>query len=340
MTRATLIAALMALGTARACAQTSASEVLQHTTFGGYVIAQVNATDQARASRNSDMSIRLARLYVDSRLGDVAFKLQMQVNGNSSTLSSPRVLDAWAEWQRWAAFRLKAGQMKRCFTFENPQHPWLIGFGAYSQLTDRLAGFNDRTGEHPSNGRDFGIQVQGDVLPVGTDSHSLLHYQAGVYNGQGTNHSDRNSRKDVIGGLTVSPWKPLQVGLFGWRGDYVHTDGTTLQRRRMSVGVNYVEQWLLRAEWAVDAAAGRADAWYVAVGTPPVCDTRVYARWDVYREGRTWSNAHSICAISAMHTFHKNLALQLNYGRHLNKLATNTSGCHYNTADVQLYWRF
>lgn len=38
---------------------------------------------------------------------------------------------------------------------------------SYSQNITALAGMTDRTGEHSSNGRDLGLQVQGDFLKNG-----------------------------------------------------------------------------------------------------------------------------------------------------------------------------
>jgi len=318
--------------------ETVASELLQKTTFGGYVIGQMSATDQPGADKQTDMSLRLIRVYADSKLGDFAFKLQAQVNGNTSTLSSPRVVDAWAEWQHWREFRIKFGQMKRPFTFENPMHPWLIGKGNYSQLALKLAGFNDRTGEHASNGRDFGLQFQGDLLRCRRDGHAFLHYQVGVFTGQGINFSDRNTRKDIIGGLWVAPFKNLQIGAFGWTGNYVDDNKITHERRRYSFGANYTGSWTVRTEFAVDNAEGGADAFYALVSTPEWKSMKFSAFYDVLRNGKTWDNAHGIYGASVQYMVHKNLMFQLNYGFHA--LSTAGNKRHYNGADVQLYWRF
>ena len=312
-------------------------QLKQNTSFGGYVIAKVNGTTSDDAKAQADLGLRLVRLYVDTRLGDFAFKLQMQVNGNTSGVNGPRIVDAWAEWQHWKEFRVKFGQFKRCFTFENPMHPWLIGGGAYSQLTDKLAGHNDLTGEHSSNGRDFGLQFQGDLLPGGTDGHRWIHYQAGIYTGQGINFSDKNSRKDLIGGLIISPLSELQIGVFGWTGNYVNADNETIERRRYSVGLNYNKDWNLRTEFAVDNAGAKADAWYVTLGSPSFYRTRIYAHYDVLRNRKSWDGAHSQYGLSVQHSLFTNLMFQANYAFHVNKNAADT---RYHTADIQVYWRF
>ena len=90
------------------------------------------------------------------------------------------------EWTRYKEWQPRLGQFKRCFGFDNPIHPMMVGFGSFSQIAIKLQSIGDRIGEHVSNGRDIGFQMQGDLLPQ-ADGHRLLHYQVGVYNGQGTN---------------------------------------------------------------------------------------------------------------------------------------------------------
>lgn len=333
-----LLIALMGLYCSTAVAQSILDDVKQNTSFGGYVIGQVSATTQEGASKKVDMNLRFARLYVDSRIGDFAFKLQMQVSGNTSSLSSPRIVDAWAEWQHWKELRIKFGQMKRPFTFENPMHPWLIGKGNYSQLALKMAGFNDRTGEHASNGRDFGLQLQGDLFAIGLDRHRLLHYQVGVFTGQGINFSDRNTRKDFIGGLWIAPIRELQIGAFGWTGNYVTDDKQTIERRRLSFGANYNGNWTARAEYAFDNANGKADAWYAVVGTPSWKRTKLFARYDVYREGKTFDNSKSMYGASIQHQLYMNLMFQFNYDYNVVKNMTGKQ--RYSTFDLQAYWRF
>lgn len=312
-------------------------QLKQQTTFGGYVIGKVSGTTSDDAKAQADFGVRLARFYVDTRLGDFAFKLQLQFNGNTSGVNGPRLIDAWMEWQHWKEFRVKFGQFKRCFTFENPMHPWLLGRGSFSQLTEKLAGINDITGEHTSNGRDFGLLFQGDLFPIASDGHRLLHYQAGVYTGQGINFADKNSRKDLIGGLILSPIKELQVGVFGWTGNYVTGEGQTIERRRYSVGMNYSKDWMLRTEFAVENAGQKADAWYVTLGSPSFYRTRVFAHYDVFRNRKSHTGAHNMYGLSVQHSLFTNLMFQANYNFHVNNNAEDT---RYHTADVQVYWRF
>lgn len=215
---ASLALAALALTSASAQENTPKLSVLSDIKFSGYVMSQYQYTGQDSKESNS-FNIRMVRMALEGRLmKDFYWKVQLQVNGNTSDLgSSPRMVDAFAEWQKYEAFKIKAGQFKRPFTFENPMHPITQGFMGYSQNVSKLAGFSDRTGEHASNGRDIGVQIQGDLIKNAA-GRNLLHYQVGVFNGQGTNHKDVDQRKDVIGGIWVSPIKGLRIGAFGWTG--------------------------------------------------------------------------------------------------------------------------
>ena len=217
---ATLALAALAVGNVAAQEKKPQVSVLSDIKFSGYVMSQFQATDQEDKESNS-FNIRMVRLALEGRLlHDFYWKVQLQANGNTSDLgSSPRMVDAFAEWQKYDAFKIKAGQFKRPFTFENPMHPITQGFMSYSQNVTKLSGFSDRVGEHSSNGRDIGVQIQGDLLKNAA-GRNLLHYQVGVFNGQGTNQKDVDQRKDVVGGIWVMPAKGLRIGAFGWTGSY------------------------------------------------------------------------------------------------------------------------
>ena len=216
--------ALATLATMGALAQQDKPKisVVSDIKFSGYVMSQYQYSDKEANDGTKDINtfnIRMVRMALEGRLmQDFYWKVQLQANGNTSDLgSSPRMVDAFAEWQKFDAFKVKAGQFKRPFTFENPMHPITQGFMAYSQNVSKLSGFSDRVGEHASNGRDIGVQIQGDIIK-NQAGRNLVHYQIGVFNGQGTGQKDVDQRKDVIGGIWVSPVKGLRIGAFGWTG--------------------------------------------------------------------------------------------------------------------------
>lgn len=220
----TIIMALMAAASVSASAQQKQTiEIpswLSNVKMSGYGMTQYQYSGQKDAESNS-FNIRMARISLEGRIaGDFYWKTQIQFNGNTSTLgSSPRMVDLFAEWQKYEYFKVKIGQFKNPFTFENPMHPIDQGFMGYSQNVSKLAGFSDRAGEHASNGRDIGLQFQGDFLK-NANGRNLLHYQIGVFNGQGTNTKDVDQQKNVIGGVWVMPVSGMRIGAFGWTGSY------------------------------------------------------------------------------------------------------------------------
>lgn len=210
-------AAAMALS---ARAQVKMPTWLSNVKLSGYGMTQYRYSTRKDAEPSS-FNVRMVRLSLDGRIAnDFYWKAQVQFNGNTASLgSSPRLVDAFAEWQKTDYLRIKMGQFKRPFSFENPMHPMEQGFMSYAQTILKLTGFNDRAGGHASNGRDIGLQLQGDIL---SNSHGrkLLHYQVGVFNGQGINVKDADQKKDIIGGLWVMPVKGMRIGAFGWTGTY------------------------------------------------------------------------------------------------------------------------
>lgn len=335
--------------------------VTQNTTFGGYVIGSASLNNQDGAV-HSNFQLRLARLYAKGKIGDFAYQLQMQVNGvgGSAGEKGPRIVDAWGEWQRFSFARVKFGQFKRAFLFENPMNPWDISFGAYSQITTKLAGMSDRCGEHDSNGRDIGVQLQGDLLPIANHSRHLIHYQVGLWTGNGINHADNNSHKDLIGGIYLMPLKGLKVGAWGWNGRYTSSTNVTVDRKRWAAGFAYDGLFIARGEYAHSYGykvsdfvaetnswknSGKSEGWYVMAGAPVTRDKklRIFAKVDSYSDylHLDYSTTKNIYGLTAEYWFMKNLKLQLNANA-INDKATSHKGGDgkYSTLDLQLYWRF
>ena len=260
---------LLAAAGATAHAQVKLPAWLSNVKLSGYGMTRYQYSSQENKKSNS-FDVRLVRIALDGRiLNDFYWKMQFQLNGNTSELgSSARIVDLFAEWQKYDFFRVKIGQFKNPFTFENPMHPIDQGFMSYSQVVTKVAGFSDRAGTHASNGRDIGLQFQGDFLKNHA-GRNLLHYQIGVFNGQGINVRDVDQQKNVIGGLWVMPVKGMRIGAFGWTGSYARkgtwndevnpqsgeketkTGTRSLQQRRYAFSGEYVtNDWTFRTEYA------------------------------------------------------------------------------------------
>lgn len=332
--------------------------------LSGYAIGQYQYSGQHDAESNS-FNVRMVRLSIDGRiLGDFAYRVQGQVNGNTSTLGdSPRLVDVYLEWQKLPFLKIKAGQFKRPFTFENPMNPIDQGFMSYSQNVTKLAGFNDRVGEHASNGRDIGLQLQGDLIKTSA-GRPLLHYQVGVFNGQGINTKDVDNQKDVIGGLWVMPVEGLRIGAFGWTGSYARKGGDgvkSLAKRRYAISGEYaIDDWTFRSEYIHSTGLGfstvynqssdtkadevnheagdKADGFY-ALAIAPVIKNKLHvkARYDVYRPRAEWGTSKTYYEIGVDYFFIKNLQINLEYAFVNDR---SLARHNYSMIDTQLSFRF
>lgn len=273
MMKKAIIMALMAAAVTTASAQQKNTielpTWLSNVKLSGYGMTQYQYSGQKNAESNS-FNIRMARISLEGRIAqDFYWKTQIQFNGNTSTLgNSPRMVDLFAEWQKYEFFKVKIGQYKNPFTFENPMNPIDQGFMSYAQNVSKLAGFSDRAGMHSSNGRDIGLQFQGDFLK-NSNGRNLLHYQVGVFNGQGINTKDVDNQKNIIGGVWVMPVQGMRIGAFGWTGSYArkgtwtdehdetltaeiqkHSGVRKLNQNRYALSFEYKQDgWTVRSEY-------------------------------------------------------------------------------------------
>ena len=318
--------------------------------FGAFIIGSYKYSSQEGANNGPGLGVRLIRTYVDGTvLRDFNYRIQFEING------TPHVKDFYLEWARYKEFSIKMGEFKRAFTFENPMNPWDVGVGDYSQAIKKLAGMGDRCGEASMGGRDLGIQIQGDLFPVGEDQHRLIHYQLGLYNGNGINRADNNARKDIIGTIQIQPIKDLYIGAFAWDGDW--SDGkVTVDRKRYAFGAKYEHNnWSARAEYvhskgykasSIDPSTGKlyptatdsgiADAYYATVGVPVVDWFKIFLKYDAYRDNATTDSQSVIYSIAPQFRLHKNLMFQLEYRYNDNK----PTGQKFNEIWFEYYVRF
>lgn len=320
--------------------------------FGGYIVGTYKYNSQEGKNGGDGFGLRYLRLYLDGTvLKDFKYRVQMNVSGEPGSKNSARVIDAFISWQKWAPLGIKLGEYKRCFTFENPMNPWDIASGDYTQLTKHFTGMGGDLyqGAANSGGRDLGVQIYGDAFKVGKTQHYLLHYQAGIYNGQGINTSDKDKEKDYIATVQLQPLKGLYVGVFGWSGSFF--DGAQSNYfKRWAAGVSYEGLFSARAEYARNIYADgadthglgqKSDAWYIRMGIPTWRWLRVNLGYDAYRKDMsTWTSLNSIYTLGLQARPHKNLQFQLQWNYcHNNSIASNVDK-DYHQLWAQAYIRF
>ena len=326
--------------------------------LSGYGMVQYQWQDKEEKQTNT-FNLRLLRMILDGKIKDFDWRVQIQgTNAKGAGEPTVQLVDMYAEWVKYKEARIRVGQFKRAFTFENPTHPITQGWYSYADVINRLSGFGDRAGEKSSGGRDIGVQLQGDLFPA-SDGHRFLHYQVGVYNGEGINRGDKDNRKDIIGGLWVMPIKGLRIGAFGWTGS--HGDMTDTDGRKVSVPLNRYclsaeydkDEMTFRAEYLhsqglaakaigsteIDYSKGdKADGWYV-FGIVPIVKSKLHAkaRYQCYRQSKDWDSSRTMYEAGLNYFFSKNLEITAEYAR----VNDRTLGKHnHNFVDVQFDFRF
>ena len=152
------------------------------------------------------------------------------------------------------------------------------------------------------------------------------------------------------------PIKGLRIGAFGWTGTrYMTTTETTeagtvsetgsVRKNRYALSAEYAkDDWTVRSEYVHSQGyaenrdkGDKADGWY-ALAIAPVIKNKchVKARYDLYRDQKTWASSKTFYEVGADYLLTKNLQFNLEYAR-VNERATHSN---YNLVDVELDFRF
>ena len=329
--------------------------------FSGYGMLQYQGEDKENAHSNT-FNLRLARFILDGKIGDFDWRAQIQgTNATGPGQPTVQLVDLYAEWRKYPEFKIRAGQFKRAFTYENPTHPITQGWRGYADVINKLSAFGDRTGEKSSGGRDIGIQFAGDLFP-NANGRKLFHYQMGIYNGEGVNQKDMDNRKDIIAVAWVMPIKGVRIGAFGWTGsrggmlDPNTGEKRSIDKNRYCISAEYdLNEYTFRAEYIhsqgwgasspgnnvreIDYSKGdKADGWYV-FGIVPIVKSKLHAkaRYQTYRNQKDWATSVNQVECGLNYFFTKNLELHLEYS-HVND--RNQAKHNYNLIDAELDFRF
>lgn len=288
--------------------------------FGGYYMAGYYYSSKDGAHSGDGFKQKNVRLYVSGTLfNDFAYLVQLQTANQAFHMK-----DYWLEWKKYKSFQIKVGQFIRVFGYENPYTPFDYHDGAYAQITQKLCGQSDFIVGDNGGGRDQGIQFQGDLLPVGNDQHSLLHYQFMISNGQTINSGDKNSQKDLSGTLQIQPIQGLRLAIWGWTGNFTADNGVTVDRDRYMVSAFYdKDNWTARAEYAHSTGhkttdfqngrwtgTGEAQGWYATVGIPCGNVVKTWVKYDAYEDDATKNTLKSIYSVAPNIALHKNMWFQ------------------------------
>ena len=145
--------------------------------------------------------------------------------------------------------QLKAGEMKMSYLYELNFSPRTLEMCGYSLGTSYLGGYTRDLCGLSTRARDVGVCASGSFLSLG--ERYLFTYNIGIFNGNGYEWEDDDSRKNFSAMLVVSPAKNLRISLGGLLGRYTISKEEERygDRNRLSAGVWYDDgKYFLKAE--------------------------------------------------------------------------------------------
>ena len=145
------------------------------------------------------MLLRRARLGVDAtffKYLDLKFEGEFSEVGSAANADSKfQLTDGYAELRYWPEFRVRGGQFKVPFSFEELTSSRFIDFVERSVVNNLVPA------------RDVGAMTHGSLFG------GTLEYAAGIFNGTGQNNPELNDSKDSVGRLLVRPFKLIDIPL-------------------------------------------------------------------------------------------------------------------------------
>ncbi|MBE6335924.1 MAG: porin [Lentimicrobiaceae bacterium] len=308
--------------------------------IGGWMNIQYDYEQQMNGEEvvvdMNTFNVRRARLDIKGNINPyLEFRLQ------SDFAVSPKMVDGFVKIKLAKYFNIQAGQFKIPFTFENPQSPLTLEGIEYAQVISKLSGYSDVCHVATySGGRDVGLMLYGNFFSFENNGKDIpiLTYKLGVFNGNGMNKKDANTKKDIAASIEICPGvKGLMLAASYYDGNYmldeIEVYNDDAERDRFTVGAKYEGKSLVvRSEYITGKTGmninGRygilnSDGLYVAAGywfnytcknTGKTHKIRPVARYDFFREDVEDINTNSTYYMVGVDWWPMhNLRLLLNY---------------------------
>lgn len=217
--------------------------------FGGYGLFMYRYCDIIPIKHNAEPRV----VFVSMR-GELTKSLKYFI---LAEFIRPRPYEFYAEWTPANEFNFRAGQMKTPLSFENQISLTDIEGVLNTRSVSALIGMGEdvQTKQNGLNntGRDVGVMAYGNLFK--TQTHDLLEYKIGLYQGTGINTSENNNSKDFAANFILQPVKGFRVGAGAYFGEarYAMTSGAEVAnhvRNRWIVSSDYrSDRIYARAEW-------------------------------------------------------------------------------------------
>jgi len=174
--------------------------------FGGYGLLNYRYSNVSNIKH--DVNVRVLFLHMRGEIfKNFSYFAMME-------FVNPTLTEFYVDWTPSKAFNIKVGQAKIPLSLENQFSLTALESISNSRSTSTLIGMSDdvlrqQNGKNNA-GRDLGIQAYGNLLE--TNTHHLLEYRLGVFQGTGLITSETNNTKDFAGNIMLQPIKGFRIG--------------------------------------------------------------------------------------------------------------------------------
>jgi hypothetical protein len=277
--------------------------------FKGYIQGGFNIDDEG----DNTFYLRRAVLTLSGDLfkkNESTVDYQFMVN----MAGSPGILELWVRYSPVREFGMQIGQFKIPLTIENTDYsPTTIEMIEYSLPVEKMArSGSDVTGINTS-GRDIGFKLFGSLLH--RENHSVVSYDIGLFNGNGTNRRDDDGRKDLIARLKISPIRYLTIAGYYQNGTVKadHIEGNILTR--YGGGISFDNNKIMCRSEYISGHTGKmlSEGAYLTSGYWITDKVMALGRADYFKLDKALGNKEIYYTLGMLYTPWKNLRLQFNY---------------------------
>ena len=259
-----------------------------------------------------DIHPRFAFLQMEGKFG-TKFRYYLL-----SEFVHPQLYEYYGEWMFLPAFKLRVGQYRIPFTFENPISPTRLESIRNTRTITSFAGRSSDVGIN-SSGRDVGIMASGEFLKL-SDIY-FFHYWIGCFQGTGMNTRENNNKKDLSGMLAVQPMKGLRFASSFYRGTALYAldenaAPTNNTRNRWGLSADYQSnRFYARAEWlnATDANTEKSGIYGTALWYFVPEKLNLFGKIDRFNIDKSMTATATDYVVGGSYYFYHNCRLQLNY---------------------------